>query len=135
MTATFVSTRVTMQKSWIPRENQLLVVINKYSRSGARAAGEAIARLSAASFKIRFFSPDCPTEVSPWIEAHALEATAVVVAGGDGSVNAAAPALFRTGLALGILPTGTANDLARTLGLPASTKPRSASLRPVTDAR
>jgi YegS/Rv2252/BmrU family lipid kinase len=42
----------------------------------------------------------------------------VVVGGGDGTVNAAAPGLLDTGLPLGILPLGTANDLARTLGLP-----------------
>lgn len=42
----------------------------------------------------------------------------VVVAGGDGTLNAAAPALVETGLPLGIIPAGTANDLARTLGIP-----------------
>lgn len=104
--------------AWSPRECRLLVVINRNSRSGGTAAGNAIARLSAAGFKLEVFSPECPTEVSPWIEQHADGAAAVVIAGGDGSLNAAAPALARTRLALGILPTGTANDLARTLGLP-----------------
>ena len=42
----------------------------------------------------------------------------VVVAGGDGTLNAAAPALVATGLPLGIIPAGTANDLARTLDIP-----------------
>ena len=41
----------------------------------------------------------------------------VIVGGGDGTLNAAAPALIETGLPLGILPLGTANDLARTLGI------------------
>ena len=41
----------------------------------------------------------------------------VIVGGGDGTLNCAAPALKRTGLPLGILPLGTANDLARTLGI------------------
>jgi diacylglycerol kinase (ATP) len=112
------ASRAELQQPWSPRESRLLVLINRHSRSGATAAGSAIARLSAAGFKMEVFSPDCPTEVSPWIEAHARDAAAVVVAGGDGSLNAAAPALARTKLALGILPTGTANDLARTLGLP-----------------
>jgi diacylglycerol kinase (ATP) len=39
------------------------------------------------------------------------------VGGGDGTLNCAAPALMKTGLPLGILPLGTANDLARTLGI------------------
>jgi YegS/Rv2252/BmrU family lipid kinase len=42
----------------------------------------------------------------------------VVVAGGDGTLNAAAPGLTASALPLGILPLGTANDLARTLGIP-----------------
>lgn len=47
----------------------------------------------------------------------------VVVVGGDGSVHAAVHALDRAGAldpreALGIIPRGTGNDLARTLGLP-----------------
>ncbi|MCE4223168.1 lipid kinase [Methylobacterium sp. C25] len=42
----------------------------------------------------------------------------IILGGGDGTLNAAAPALIKTGLPLGILPLGTANDLARSLGLP-----------------
>jgi len=43
---------------------------------------------------------------------------AVVIAGGDGTLNAALPALMGEGAPIGILPFGTANDLARTLELP-----------------
>jgi hypothetical protein len=45
------------------------------------------------------------------------EVDSVIIAGGDGTLNAAAGALVETGLPLGILPTGTANDLARTLAI------------------
>jgi diacylglycerol kinase (ATP) len=45
--------------------------------------------------------------------------TMVVLGGGDGTLNSAAPALAESGLPLGILPMGTANDLARTLEIPA----------------
>ena len=97
---------------------RMLAVINRHSRSGGEAAGIAIARLNAAGVDLTVTSPQSPTEVAPWIEAHADEGEAVVIAGGDGSLNAVAPALIKTGLPLGILPTGTANDLARTLGIP-----------------
>jgi YegS/Rv2252/BmrU family lipid kinase len=100
---------------------RLLAIINRNSRNGGIAASKAIARLNDAGFDLMIASPRSPREVAPWIEAHAAEspdAEAVVVAGGDGSLNAVAPALLKTGLPLGILPTGTANDLARTLELP-----------------
>ncbi|WP_414473182.1 lipid kinase [Microvirga sp. M2] len=41
-----------------------------------------------------------------------------VVGGGDGTLNAAALGVIEAGLPLGILPLGTANDLARTLDIP-----------------
>jgi YegS/Rv2252/BmrU family lipid kinase len=56
--------------------------------------------------------------VSRVIEAAADDVDAVVVGGGDGSLNAALPGLLSTGLPLGVLPLGTANDFARTLALP-----------------
>jgi diacylglycerol kinase (ATP) len=42
----------------------------------------------------------------------------VIVCGGDGSVSSAALAAVESGLPLGIIPMGTANDLARTLEIP-----------------
>ncbi len=41
----------------------------------------------------------------------------VVIGGGDGTLNGAVQGLVETGLPLGILPLGTANDLAHTLGI------------------
>jgi YegS/Rv2252/BmrU family lipid kinase len=42
----------------------------------------------------------------------------VVAAGGDGTVGAVADCLAETGSVLGILPLGTSNDFARSLGIP-----------------
>ncbi|MDY6798218.1 MAG: diacylglycerol kinase family lipid kinase [Pseudomonadota bacterium] len=42
----------------------------------------------------------------------------VIAAGGDGAVNTVAQCCLRTGATLGILPSGTANDFARNLGIP-----------------
>ena len=41
----------------------------------------------------------------------------VIVAGGDGTVHHAIRALTGTDCALGLVPTGSGNDLARVLGL------------------
>lgn len=65
---------------------------------------------------------------------HAAEAgfDAVLVAGGDGTLHHVANGLAGTRTALGILPCGTANDLARSLGLPLDPDAALAALR---DAR
>jgi YegS/Rv2252/BmrU family lipid kinase len=49
-----------------------------------------------------------------------FEVDSVIIVGGDGTLNAAARGLLDTGLPLGIIPLGTANDLARTLGIPSN---------------
>ena len=45
----------------------------------------------------------------------------VVAVGGDGTVNAVAKNLINTGIAMGIIPRGSGNGLARTLGIPINT--------------
>jgi YegS/Rv2252/BmrU family lipid kinase len=63
-------------------------------------------------------TPDRPEQIPEMIRRHAADIDLVVVGGGDGTLNAAAPALIETRLPLGVLPMGTANDLARTLHIP-----------------
>ena len=46
------------------------------------------------------------------------QANCIVICGGDGTVSSGAMAVMESGLPMGILPMGTANDLARTLGIP-----------------
>lgn len=65
------------------------------------------------------------TEAPGHAEALAREAAAagcdrVAVVGGDGTVGETLNALAGTGTALGIVPIGTGNDLARNLGIPRS---------------
>ncbi len=49
---------------------------------------------------------------------YGLDTDIVVVGGGDGTLNAAVEGILQIDRPLGILPLGTANDLARTLQLP-----------------
>lgn len=56
----------------------------------------------------------------------------VIMAGGDGTMNAAVDILHERDIALGLLPLGTANDLARTLGIPTGVQ---AACRAITHGR
>lgn len=59
----------------------------------------------------------CPLEDSTrWIERIGAD-DCLLAAGGDGTVNAVASLCLQTGATLGVLPSGTANDFARNLGL------------------
>jgi diacylglycerol kinase family enzyme len=58
---------------------------------------------------------DLPPQGRAWQQAGCA---AAVAAGGDGTVGTVASHIAGTGLPLGILPLGTANDVARSLDLP-----------------
>ncbi|HVY19306.1 MAG TPA: diacylglycerol kinase family protein [Bauldia sp.] len=58
----------------------------------------------------------------------AKEAEAIVVGGGDGTIAAAASIAAETGVTLGILPLGTMNFFARSLGIPTDMKEAAAAL-------
>jgi len=89
---------------------------------GASRAGEgldaAMARLRDGGLDLHEARLGSPDDLERCIRAHAGSVDAAIVCGGDGSLCRAAPGLIASGLTLGILPMGTANDLARTLGIP-----------------
>jgi diacylglycerol kinase (ATP) len=57
-------------------------------------------------------------DIADVIRSVRASADCVILGGGDGTLNAALPGLLDTGLPLGVIPLGTANDLAKTLQLP-----------------
>lgn len=97
---------------------KILVLINSRSRSGARARSETVQLLKDQGYEI--FEPSAEANVDPnlFIMQHQHEVDCVLIGGGDGSVNAALPALVKTQLPLLVLPLGTANNLARTYQIP-----------------
>jgi diacylglycerol kinase (ATP) len=95
-----------------------LLAVNVRSRRGAGAA-ETVTRVLRES-GVQVIARDCEraSDLSDLIRATKREIESVIIGGGDGTLNAALPGLLETGLPLGIIPLGTANDLARTLGVP-----------------
>ena len=93
-----------------------LLLINPHSRRGAERAALVETVLRQAGLDLLIEGGD--GEPADTIRRHAEAVDRVIVGGGDGSLNAVVPALLETGLPLGIIPLGTANDFARTLGIP-----------------
>lgn len=75
-------------------------------------------RLAAANVAVADFPTDSPEACREAISSKGAACDLIIVAGGDGTLSGAAPALIEAGKPLGVLPLGTANDLARTLALP-----------------
>ncbi len=93
-----------------------LLAVNRHSRNGHLGAAAAAATLRAAGLDV--LEADCGADFSARIRTRRDAIDCVVLGGGDGTVNAAAAALLDSGLPLGVLPLGTANDFARSIGIP-----------------
>jgi len=98
---------------------RLLVVVNPGASRCGQALGGAVTALFSAGFALDIRQTDKRDTLRAIVRADA-DADAIVIGGGDGTLNSALPALIEAGKPVGVLPLGTANDLARTLGIPAN---------------
>jgi len=97
---------------------RVLLVVNRKSRTGAEQLEAAEACLRAQGLEVIALGVDAPREIPKAIQARASEIHLVALGGGDGTLNVACEAILDARLPFAILPLGTANDLARTLGIP-----------------
>lgn len=95
-----------------------LVLINPGARQGAAHADTATKQLWAMGVDVVRTPIPALTQWPQLIDAYAEHIDCVVVGGGDGTLNFATAPIMRNNLTLGVLPLGTANDFARTLGYP-----------------
>lgn len=87
-------------------------------RPPAVVAAELAPLFRAAGAEAAITIVDGPAIRRALSRAAAAAPDALIVGGGDGTIRTAARVAMRTGVPLGILPLGTANLLARDLGIP-----------------
>ena len=99
------------------------LIVNTRSRSGEQTFFEALDRLEelgvtlGATYAIR--DPVRLPETVREVLHEGSEYRLLILGGGDGSVSSVVDFLAHHDVILGLLPLGTANDFARTLGIPA----------------
>jgi len=96
-----------------------MLVVNALSRSGEAAFEQACEKLAAAGIELMdAHAVHNPEVMEPIVKAAIAKAPMVIVGGGDGTLSAAVDHFVGTDTVFAVLPLGTANSFARTLGLP-----------------
>ena len=107
-----------METNSLPRDAALIV--NVHSRKGEALFEEAREKLKAAGVRlIAAHAVRDPERLQETVrEAVGSGAPMVIVGGGDGSLSGTVDELVGKDCVFGVLPLGTANSFARTLGIP-----------------
>ena len=96
-----------------------LLLINRKGTRARRRLADGVRSLHEAGIEATPEMPQEPGRIPALIRDGAAGCDMIVLGGGDGTLSHALDAILGTGLPLGILPMGNANDLARTLNIPA----------------
>lgn len=95
-----------------------LLLGNLKSRNGSATFDQVAKFLRDNGVDLIEESPTHPDHCCDLIQRYRDQVDKVILVGGDGTLNSALDALVQFPLPLGIIPAGTANDLARTLQIP-----------------
>lgn len=107
-----------METNALPREAALIV--NVHSRKGEALFAQAKDKLEQAGVRlVAAHAVHDPDQLQQTVrDAVATGAPMVIVGGGDGSLSGTVDELVGKACVFGVLPLGTANSFARTLGIP-----------------
>lgn len=99
-----------------------LLLINRHSRQGDKYLSLIVEHFYNHDLELIVKPVKEPEDYRIAVRQYHSNLDLVIVGGGDGTFNAVVDSLVETNLPLGILPLGTANDLARTLNIPNNIK-------------
>jgi YegS/Rv2252/BmrU family lipid kinase len=95
------------------------LIVNSHSRVGRKMFNDACAALKALRIGVDAYAVNDPGRL------HAIARTALakqpdilILGGGDGTISSLVDHIVGSDIPLGLLPLGTANSFARTLGIP-----------------
>jgi diacylglycerol kinase (ATP) len=100
---------------------RIALVVNPTSGKGlgARVAPVVRRRLEAAGLTVDEYTTSCAEDVGRIsADVVASGADAVALVGGDGTIHLGAQVLANSGMPFGVIPAGTGNDFARSIGVP-----------------
>ncbi len=95
------------------------MIVNTKSRHGKDFFERACARFHGQEIQVDAHAVDHPDELEATLaKALAKKPELVILGGGDGTISGLVDKLVGKGVTLGVLPLGTANSFARSLGIP-----------------
>jgi len=103
-----------------PINRRALLLLNPHARLGEKVRLKAIHYLEKLGFELIQESASQPENLPQIIRQYGEQIDLVIIGSGDGTISAAIEGLLATQIPLGILPLGTANNLAKTLEIPPS---------------
>lgn len=98
--------------------HRALCLLNIHARSGDVDREGLVAMMAEAGIDCRIATAETKDGLAQHLREAAADVDIVIVAGGDGTISGLLPDLLQAGKPVGILPLGTANDLAGSLGIP-----------------
>ncbi len=99
-------------------DRRALFIVNPNARNGRKVADAVRKTLEGGGLALLEDQIGKGETVSDVIIRRRDDCDLIVLGGGDGTLNSSAKGLVETGLPLGIVPLGTANDFAKTVGIP-----------------
>ncbi len=102
----------------------ILLLVNGNSRTGQKVFGEAIAALREAGVEVKEAVLAKDRDETQRLLRREIEnkSRLVIVGGGDGTLSSCAEILAGSEVALGVIPLGTGNTFARSIGIPVELK-------------
>ena len=103
-------------------QSQALFFLNRESLKGKEDISDIQQYLAENGLSTQVAYTGNPAEGADLINRHRGRIDTIILAGGDGTIHKSLSSIVPTGLPLGIIPRGTANDLARTLNIPTDSR-------------